>query len=589
MKYSEIKSNLDLYVCLNRTEQSMNYLIYGKRIEKAYETFEIDKKNGTKRRIASPNRHLKSVQRSLLNLLDNRLVEIIDIKKRKRNVSHAFQKDRSIITNAKIHRNKKFVLNIDLEDFFGSIHYGRVVGFFEKNNDFKVPREVAVTIARIVCYEGALPQGAPTSPIISNLICKILDLRLITLAKKYKSDYSRYADDLSFSSNSRDFYERRDELITELTSEITRAGFKINIEKTRFQNSESRQEVTGLIVNHKLSVPREYYKNTRAMAYSLYKNGKFSIDNIEGTMDQLEGRFNYINLLDKYNNQQSHLLPLKSYGTHHQSISAVYDNIKQIPYYRILNSREIAFRNFLFYKYFYANDRPIIITEGKTDSKYIKAALKKLHSEYPLLIEKNGNTFDFKVQFLNRSKLDHNHKMSRLFYFFKLTNHGGSNIYDIVKYMIPNKDTKTPNLFDYFYALSNINPRNPTIILIDNDVELVNFIGKVCSNESGIDKKFLTDTIQKEQFSALTDEYKTYLLTNNLVNNMDTCEIEDLFTDKTLSTQIDGKTLGRDKNLKPNECSKQVFSDFVERNYETIDFNGFKQLLNTMSKIIESS
>src|SRR5699024_7070708 len=105
---------------------------------------------------------------------------------------------KSIITNARIHRNKRLVVNIDLKDFFPSFHFGRVRGFFEKNKYFLLSREVSTIIAQLTCYKGSLPQGAPTSPIITNLICQILDYKLLKIAKKYKTDYSRYADDLTF-------------------------------------------------------------------------------------------------------------------------------------------------------------------------------------------------------------------------------------------------------------------------------------------------------------------------------------------------------------------------------------------------------
>ncbi|MHB9342175.1 reverse transcriptase domain-containing protein, partial [Fusobacterium polymorphum] len=92
------------------------------------------------------------------------------------NISHGFVKERNIITNAKIHKNKKIVLNLDLKDFFDSFHFGRIKGFFEKNKDFKFSPELATLIAQLACYNGKLPQGAPSSPLITNLICHIFDI-----------------------------------------------------------------------------------------------------------------------------------------------------------------------------------------------------------------------------------------------------------------------------------------------------------------------------------------------------------------------------------------------------------------------------
>ncbi len=221
----------------------------------------------------------------------------------KNNLSHAFEKEKSIITNAKIHRNKKLVLNIDLENFFGSFHFGRVRGFFNKNNNFLLSVEVATVIAQLTCYEGKLPQGAPTSPIITNLICEILDQRLLRISKKYKLDYTRYADDLTFSTNDKKFLDLQTEFYELLSSELTRAGFKINEKKKRLQLRDSRQVVTGLVVNKKINVNRVFYKETRAMAHQLYKEGKFEINGKIATVNQLEGRLAFINQLTRYNNK----------------------------------------------------------------------------------------------------------------------------------------------------------------------------------------------------------------------------------------------------------------------------------------------
>ncbi|WP_142402948.1 reverse transcriptase domain-containing protein, partial [Staphylococcus pasteuri] len=153
-------------------------------------------------------------------------------------------------------------MNIDLEDFFHTIHFGRVKGFFEKDSIFKVPSEVALIIAQLTCFKGALPQGAPTSPIISNMIGKILDLRLLHLCKKYNLDYTRYADDLTFSTNDKAFEKNTDTILSEIKMEIVKSGFKVNDKKTRIQNYRIRQDVTSLTVNKKINTKKTYFKNT---------------------------------------------------------------------------------------------------------------------------------------------------------------------------------------------------------------------------------------------------------------------------------------------------------------------------------------
>lgn len=349
--FSDIKNRNDFFRLLNIPKQNMTYLLYNKEkkgTENSYQTFEIKKKSGGVRIIHAPNDELKFVQKRLTNLLWETQKKAWRENNTKSNISHAFERKKSIITNAKIHRNKRFVLNVDLEDFFSSFHFGRVKGFFEKDNNFMVPKEVALIIAQLTCYQGTLPQGAPSSPIITNLICKILDFRILKLAKKYKLDYSRYADDLTFSTNNHLFLNEETIFLKKLSEEVERAGFKINNNKTRLQFSSSRQEVTGLIVNKKINVPREYYKNTRAMAYSLYKNGEFMINSASGNINQLEGRFAFINQLDKWNNKLEYDSSLDDNNIEYQKylLSTKRKEKNHHAMLQMLNSREKEYQNF---------------------------------------------------------------------------------------------------------------------------------------------------------------------------------------------------------------------------------------------------
>ncbi|MBN2921602.1 MAG: RNA-directed DNA polymerase, partial [Lactobacillus sp.] len=150
--FSDIKNRNDFFRLLNIPKQNMTYLLYNKvkkGTENSYQTFEIKKRSGGVRIIHAPNDELKFVQQRLANLLWMTQKKVWRENNIKPNISHAFEKEKSIITNAKIHRNKRFVLNVDLEDFFNSFHFGRVKGFFEKDNNFKVPKEVALIIAQL--------------------------------------------------------------------------------------------------------------------------------------------------------------------------------------------------------------------------------------------------------------------------------------------------------------------------------------------------------------------------------------------------------------------------------------------------------
>ena len=119
---------------------------------------------------------------------------------------HGFLKGRSIVTNAKQHKRKRYVFNVDLEDFYGSINFGRVRGLF-RAEPFSMGEKAAAIAAQICTFENSLPQGAATSPVISNFIASELDRKLSSLARRYRLTYTRYADDITFSSNNRNFPE----------------------------------------------------------------------------------------------------------------------------------------------------------------------------------------------------------------------------------------------------------------------------------------------------------------------------------------------------------------------------------------------
>lgn len=155
----------------------LSYLLYKLPDDKKYKEFLIDKKSGGARTITAPCTQIKKLQKKLAKILNNCTQEI---KKNIKNKPAAL----GIHTNAKCHKNKKYVLNLDLADFFPSFNFGRVRGYFIKNKYFLLQVKIATVIAQIACDENKLPQGSPCSPVISNLITNILDNRLNTWAKK---------------------------------------------------------------------------------------------------------------------------------------------------------------------------------------------------------------------------------------------------------------------------------------------------------------------------------------------------------------------------------------------------------------------
>ena len=232
---------------------TISFLIYKLAVDHRYFTFEIPKRSGGMRIISAPEPRLKMIQRKLADCLYNCTEEIYGVPPKKL-LSHGFLNSRSIFTNASIHTNRKYVLNLDLENFFPSFNFGRVRGYFLKDNRFGLHPKVATIIAQIACHQNELPQGSPCSPIITNLIGHMLDVRLVKLARKNNCSYSRYADDITFSTNHDVFPielanpidgdQSRWRLGKKLTDEIRVAGFKINMKKTRMQCQGSRQTTT---------------------------------------------------------------------------------------------------------------------------------------------------------------------------------------------------------------------------------------------------------------------------------------------------------------------------------------------------------
>ncbi|OFU79063.1 RNA-dependent DNA polymerase [Staphylococcus sp. HMSC10C03] len=588
MEYAFITDKNDFFQALKIPTQKMNYLLYNKHQmgpENMYSTFSISKKSGGERIIHAPSDELKSVQKKLAKLLENHYYESIRNNKNKDTFLQGFLQNRGIITNAKVHRNKKHILNIDLEDFFHTIHFGRVKGFFEKDKTFKVPSEVALIIARLTCYKGALPQGAPTSPIISNLIGKIMDFRLIKLCKKYKLSYTRYADDLTFSTNDNSFLKLADRLIIEIKNEVRKSGFKVNEKKTRVQNYRLRQDVTNITVNKKLNVSKTYFKNTRAMAHHLYKHQEYFIDDEIGTLEQLEGRFAFINQIDKYNNKLSRAETYEKKSLEQQKYLVTLFWTKNLTpqFFKYLNSREKEYQNFLFYKYFYANAKPLIVTEGKTDIRYLKAALKNLYKEYPDLIEKNDNGFKFKISFLNRFS-NKPKKITKLHYFLNIVSDGADAMKNIYNYYV-DKDPSYPNFVEYFKNVGKVPPSNPVLLLFDNELNnnnkpLYNFCNFV--------------KLKKNQKSELSSKYKTcltanlYLLTHQLLHNCSENELEDLFTSNTLAKTINNKVFcKKDKFDNTKYYGKEIFSKYISSNYKTINFDNFKPVLDNIVEALK--
>lgn len=224
---------------------------------KHWRTFSIPKRSGGKREISVPYPALLSVQRWIYT----NILQKISVSP----YCHGFVKRKSILTNCKWHIGKENLLKIDLSDFFPSIKINRVIYLFKS---FGYNKKVSYYLAALCCQDGHLPQGAPTSPYLSNLICRPLDFRLKCLSKKKGLNYTRYADDLAFSGNN-----IHTSLITTIAKIIEDEGFHVNANKTRLYKRHCRRILTGICITDKLSVPRELKRDIRKEIYYIRKYG----------------------------------------------------------------------------------------------------------------------------------------------------------------------------------------------------------------------------------------------------------------------------------------------------------------------------
>lgn len=257
----------------------MNYSVLRKLLypKQNYNIYEIKKKNGGKRVIHVPEDALKKIQTKLLEFLYDSIGEVKDCV-------HGFTPKRSIVTNASQHCSSRtnYLLNIDIQDFFPSINFFRVRGLFQ-SEPFSFSHSVASVLAQICTYKNQLPQGAPTSPLVANLICRSLDNRLIRLARKNKVIYTRYSDDITFSFSTKykenlpkDICFVKDDDIylgEKLTSIFDESSFLINPKKTRLSHKTQRLEVTGIKINEFPNVKRIFIDKIRGGLHAWDKYG----------------------------------------------------------------------------------------------------------------------------------------------------------------------------------------------------------------------------------------------------------------------------------------------------------------------------
>ncbi len=255
----------------------------------AYVTFTIPKPSGGVRTLSAPRKPLKAAQRVILE----RLLMPLPLH----DCAQGFVAKRSTVTHARLHVAAAVLVKVDLRDFFPSIHFRRVAGFFTSCG---YNEEVSRTLAALtthrqkladgtVVWPGSLPQGAPTSPALANLVCRRLDSRLLALTKKFSGTYSRYADDLSFSFKAPP--EKIGRFLWWVNAICQQEGFLENEPKRRVMRQGGQMRVTGLVVNQQVGIAREDRRRFRAILKNCEKSGVAS---------QARGKPNFASWLSGY-------------------------------------------------------------------------------------------------------------------------------------------------------------------------------------------------------------------------------------------------------------------------------------------------
>ena len=565
-KLKTAKNLHDVAALLGFKASALSFILFRMDDASKYKQFDIPKRYGGIRRICAPLPELKLVQRRLSDTLQNCVEEINIANGLNDRISHGFKRKRSIITNAKEHRNRKYVFNVDLTDFFGSINFGRIRGFFMKDKNFSLHEDVATVLAQIACYNNALPQGSPCSPVISNLIGHVLDIHLVRLASHNGCTYSRYADDLTFSTNKPEFPapiakrtagdESNWRPGNELARLVQKSGFEINPLKTRMQYRDSRQEVTGLVVNRKVNVRSEYRHTVRAMVHHLLTRGSFefmhkvtdekgavSLNKIAGTTNQLHGMLGFIDSVDQYNKALN---------------SKVHDS-------STLTSKESMYRRFLLFKEFYAAPAPVILCEGKTDNVYILHAIRSLAATYPQLATTHADgTIKLTVRIYKYTDTSTGRILG--------INGGTSDLSSFMRlYSREIKKFKAPGALQ------------PIMLLVDNDAGAKEK-GKIFNTVKDITKE---KVVGSEPFIHVSGNL--YVVPTPLKLGATQSMIEDFFDDATKSTIVGSKKFDPKNNFDTDtHYGKHVFAQkVVKAHADKIDFSEFNTILSNVVTVID--
>ena len=331
--YKEIDSLHSLATFWGVKPSQLSYYAFHVDKRKVYKTFRIRRRYGGERIIDAPTPTLKYIQR----LIHESLVKVYGPHPS----VHGFLAGQSIVTNAKNHICRKYVLNVDLQDFFPSITRERVLGRLTAAPYSLQPVAANLIAALSTNIYSRLPQGSPCSPVIANMIAAEMDSELAKLCSSVYCRYTRYADDITISTS-------RDELSPHiarypnalgtgqvvvgdrLLDVIEKHGFQINERKSRLQNSWTRQMCTGLVVNSaNISPPRSYIRRLRSLIDHWKKNGWADAANVLHTK---ENRFRFTDRQELVNPVYGRIAYLKMVRGQNDPISLRLEQIvKSLP------------------------------------------------------------------------------------------------------------------------------------------------------------------------------------------------------------------------------------------------------------------
>lgn len=294
--------------------RQLNYYAFHAPSRIAYKSFFITRRNGNTREIEAPNPSLKRIQR----LIHESLSKLYRPPKE----VHGFVPGCSIVTNAKVHLGRKYVLRLDLEGFFPSIERKRIIGRL-RSRPYGISDDISNIIGHLATNEReALPQGSPSSPVIANIMARPLDQKLAQMCRKLRCRYTRYADDITISTNQEEFpveiarYPKAfgtDEVVIGevVVDAIEEFGFKVNQSKSRLRDRKSRQMATGLVLNGSKPTPtKDYIRRLRALVYNWERYGwehaahklaqgerRQLIEDAEAFRAHVLGRINYLKMV----------------------------------------------------------------------------------------------------------------------------------------------------------------------------------------------------------------------------------------------------------------------------------------------------